>query len=105
MTPRFAMQAIHVLRDEREVRDTLLHLRQREVTGVRLHATHFFAAHGVPVPDQFRVARERFGGGQIFGTVLRPKSRLRVAEGAESRFLRDARPGQRGDAFGLSEKL
>jgi hypothetical protein len=30
---------------------------------------------------------------------------LHTSEGAESRFLRDARAGQRGDAFGFLEEL
>jgi hypothetical protein len=49
------------------------HLRQRIVAWVGFNFPGFQTAHGIKLPDQFRVPLKGFGSGQVFRPVLGPK--------------------------------
>jgi len=74
------VQAVHVLRDQRESRDASRKLRQREMTGVRLGLANQFTAELVPVPDELRITLEGFGRGEILRTEIGPEAGQRVTK-------------------------
>ena len=92
---RHAMQAVYILRDEGELGNPLFEFDKRVMPGVGARAFDGFAPPRVPIPDEFGIAGKRIGRGEVFGLVLRPQAGLRVAEGAESAFLRGAGSSQR----------
>ena len=94
-SPCHAMQTVYILSDEGKLGNLRFELNEGEMTGIGSHPFDGFTPPRVPIPDEFGVAGKGFGRGKVFGLVLRPESRLRIAEGAESAFLRDAGSGQR----------
>src|SRR3990172_5803651 len=82
-----SMQAIHILRDESELRIYLFHFNQREMSRIRPNTLDRFASPRVPVPDKFGIAGKCLGRGQVGWIILFPKSGLSVAESTESALL------------------
>jgi hypothetical protein len=95
---RALVQAVHVLRDEREpARVALLKGRQRPVPRIGRHLGDHVAAELVPIPHATRVGAKRLLGGQVFGFEPRPQAGLGIAERGHAGFGTHARTGQHGD--------
>lgn len=74
------VQSIDILRNECQLRFERFQPGQRTVTGVGLCIGDELTAPDVPVPDELRVARERFGRRKFFGFVLLPEAGLCIAK-------------------------
>ena len=71
----------------------LLQRGKREMTRIRLRRRDAFAAPGVPVPDELRVARERSRSRELARIEARPQPLHRVAEGGDAALARHPRAG------------
>jgi hypothetical protein len=74
------MQPVDVLRREQEAGYALLELGDGRVRGIGLDLRHHHAPLLVPVPDELRIARERFRCCKLARVVSGPQTRLRIAE-------------------------
>jgi hypothetical protein len=91
-----AVQAVDVLRDQPKI-DAALDRSERAMTRVRSGLADQFAPPRVPVPDEFRIARERRRRRELLRIVFRPEPGLRIAKRRHAGFGGNARAGQRGD--------
>ena len=80
------MEAIHVLSDEMELREEVLHFCQREVRRVGFRIRNQFAPPIIPFPNQARIAPESTRSRKVFRTVLRPESGLCISERRHATF-------------------
>ena len=69
-----------------------LHSGQSEVGGIWFCSCGSFAAHGIKMPDEMRVAMPSFGRGDVLDAVVVPKA-ARIAESGEAAFGADACAG------------
>ncbi len=103
------MQAVHVLRNQRKGRRTLgrlspLELHQRQVPCVRPGLPDHAAPPIVPLPDQARVFRKRFGRGELFRGEVPPEA-IGSAKSRNAAFGRDSRARQCNHRHALLERL
>lgn len=98
------VQSVDVLRHHRQAGPAGCPLRQRVVSGIRLHLRHLGTAHGVPLPHPQRVAGKAFRRGQLHRIVFCPQALLGVAEGGHPAFRRDAGTGQGHDPLRLPQQ-
>lgn len=101
-TPCAAVQAIHILRNQRKFKNSLLHLHQGKMTRIGFSQAYPLAPHGIPIPHQFWIAAKSFGRCQVFGAILRPKTGLGISKCTQARFLRHARPRQNNNTPGFA---
>jgi hypothetical protein len=66
------MQSIHILSYQSKLRDALLELGQRAMTGVGFSLRDQLAPPCVPFPHQLRISPEGGGGRQLFGIESGP---------------------------------
>ena len=83
--PGAIVQAIDVLRHQREVGSAALDLSQRAMAGVGLGGSDHAAPPVVPLQDELRVAGEGFRRGQVLGAVLAPQA-ARAAKCRDTAF-------------------
>ena len=88
-----AMQAVHVLRDERHARDHVLDPREGGVAGVRPRCAKLRAPPFVEPPDLLRVRGERLRRRQLHRSPTLPHA-VGSAERREAAFGRDPRARQ-----------
>jgi len=67
------VQAVDVLSDEREPRRALLQSNESEMPGVGLGRLNKSPTPVVPLPNEFRITRKGFGGGEILRPELLPQ--------------------------------
>src|SRR5262249_29109544 len=90
-------KAVDVLGGEREgVAEALLQFGKSEMARVWLHLADVFPPCVVKAPDEFGIAAEAFGRGDIFDAVPFPQT-VRRAKGRHTALGRDAGPGQHCD--------
>jgi hypothetical protein len=70
--PSSLVQTIHILGDKDELLDMFFYFRQGNVSGVGFDCAGFQAAHGIELPDHFRITIEGFRGGKFFRTEMGP---------------------------------
>jgi len=70
---------------------------ERVVCCVRCGLAHERATPRVPLPDEVRLTRERFGRGQLLRPVLRPQAGLRLTKRGQPALPGYAGPGQHGN--------
>jgi hypothetical protein len=103
------VQAVHVLRDEREVHAPgdapPLDLHERAVARVGPGLCHEGATPGIPIPHKLGVGRERLLGRELLGLEVLPETRERIPEGGNARLRRDSRAGEHGDGGRLLEQF
>ena len=96
------VQAVHVLRDERESRHTAGKLGQREMTGVRVGLANQFTTEFVPVPDELRITLEGFGRGEILGVEIGPEPGQRVTKRGDPALRGDPRAREHANVLRLA---
>ena len=94
---RTLVQAIDILRDERESGHEFREPRQRKMAGIRLGCGYQFAAPAIPLPDQLRILCERLRGRELLRIVFFPEPVPGVTKGGYSTFCRNARARQHTD--------
>jgi hypothetical protein len=70
------MKAIDILGDQRELVRTAFHRGQSLMPGIGSGVRNMPAPFFVPLPDEFRIAREPLGRCQILKTVRLPKATI-----------------------------
>jgi hypothetical protein len=99
------VQAVHVLRDQREVgAEALLEGRQRAMAGVGLNRGEVGATQVVEAPDQQGIAPERSRGSDLLDRVAFPQAAV-AAKGCEAAFRGDAGAGQYRRLAGRAQQL
>src|SRR5512139_3193864 len=93
LTAGHEVQSIHILCDQCEGRDMLLHFHQRVMAWVGANCFNGLPSPGIPVPDQLGVALKSLRGSELVWFVLRPQSRLCVAKGSQPALLGDSGAG------------
>ncbi len=88
--------SVHVLRDDRHLTGRF-QIGDRLMGGVGSRRGDEAAAPVVPAPDEFGVAGESLGGGQVFGPVPAPQAVLLAAEGRDAAGRGYPGPGKYGD--------
>jgi len=97
-----AMQTIHVLGNQSEVRKAGLHIGQRDMRRVGLAGADEPTPPSVPLPNQIRIPSEGARRGQFFRPILTPQA-LFAPKGRYATFGGDAGSGQDGYALKLGE--
>lgn len=90
------MVTVHILGDGHH-RGGGLKVGQGQMGGVGFGGGDEAPAPVVPAPDQFRVAGEGSGGGEVLGPVPTPQAVLLTAKGGDAAGGGNSRPGKHGD--------
>ena len=93
---RALVQAVDVLRDQREPRVAPTPGGEHDVRAVRLATGNEMASPAIPLPHERGVACERVGGGQVFWTMAFPET-LCTAKRRHTAGGGDPGAGQDGD--------
>jgi hypothetical protein len=99
------VEAIHILRDEVELRKVGFHFDQSEVRGVWLRARDEFPPPRIPFPNETGIASEGARSGQFLGTELRPQAGLSIPKCRDAAFRRYACASKHSHAFGGGKPL
>ena len=99
-----AVERVDVLRREREVAHAPLELGERRVRRRRTHRRMRLAAFRVPRPHESRIAREAFGGRELFDAVRTPEP-AHAAERRQPAFGGDAGTGEHHHGARRTEPL
>lgn len=99
------VEAVHVLGDERELREEFFHFDQSEVGGIWFGIGDEFAPPFVPFPDEAGISPEGARRGEVFGAIFGPKAGLGIAKSGDAAFGGDARASENNDTFGGGEAL
>ena len=91
------VQVVDVLGDDADA-VVFFQIRQCLMRGVRHGGGGGAAALVVKTDDGLRVAREGFGGADVFDAVSFPQA-VAVAEGLQAALRADARAGEYGECF------
>ncbi len=100
----FLVQAVDVLRHEREPGSLARPAREDVVRGVRPRVADHLPPPVVPLPHETRVVLEGFGGRDRLGADFLPEA-IGAAKRRDARRRRHACAGERGDAAGQSEPI
>lgn len=93
------MQAVHVLRDEMELRKMRFHFCEREVRRIGAGIGDELAPPFIPFPNKPGIAAEGAGSGQLFRFVFCPEAGLRIAESRDATLGGNARAGESSHGF------
>ena len=97
------VQAIDILRNERESGHEFGETRKRKVAWVRLGCSDQFTAPAIPLPDQFRIFFERLRGRELLRIVFFPEPVLGITKGGYATFGRYACARQYADVTRIPE--
>ena len=87
------VEVVDILRAKEEtIGEGAFESGQSEVGGIWFCSCGSFAAHGIKMPDEMRVAMPSFGRGDVLDAVVVPKA-ARIAESGEAAFGADACAG------------
>ena|SRR5271166_2669487 len=94
------MEIINVLRaEEKAVRKSLFESSEGKMAGIRFGGGCDFAAHGVEIPNELRIAPPRKRRGNFFDTIVAPES-AGIAKGRNATFGADAGAGEDKNTIG-----
>src|SRR5262245_36871310 len=96
------MQVVHVLRDDLPLRGSPRPGGEDVVRGIRPARGQHLAPPSVPLPDEYRIARERLWRRQLLGAMVLPQPVL-AAERRYAARRRDAGAGQYGHPASIAE--
>ncbi len=102
MIPGPFMEAVDILRDEREIDLALRQLGQREMTGIGLSGRDQPATPVIPLPDEARVSPEGFGRGEILGPEIAPQAAV-ATKRRDAALGTDARTREHGHGASLRQ--
>jgi len=92
------VQAVDVLRDQREIGNAPFEHGKRAMTGIGLRLCDELAPPRVPIPHELGVAAECIRCGELLRIELRPQARLGIAKRRHAGFGGDAGARQHRDA-------
>ncbi len=104
VAPGTLVQVVDVLSHERQSRDEVRELCERQVAGIGFGFRNEVAAPAIPAPDQHRVHEECIRGGQVLGPVPGPEPFLGIAKGRYAAFRGDAGACQYADMARIPER-